>query len=147
MGRIVVGVDGSEHGVDALRFALAEARAHGSTVEAVLAWTYPIMADAYGGTAMAGVNPEVLVEGAKQALEQAIEAATDDPAERAAVQRKVVEGGAGHALVEASRGAQLLVVGSRGHGGFTGLLLGSVSSQCVHHAHCPVVVVRPEAAH
>ncbi|MEZ5263678.1 MAG: universal stress protein [Acidimicrobiales bacterium] len=145
MGRIVVGVDGSEHGVDALRFALAEARAHGSTVEAVLAWTYPLMADAYGGTAMAGVNPEALVEGAKQALEQAIEAATDDPAERG----RAAQGGRGR-HGHAGRGfpGRAAARGRlEGHGGFTGLLLGSVSSQCVHHAHCPVVVVRPEAAH
>ena len=59
------------------------------------------------------------------------------------VERKLENGSPAYALIDASEGADLLVVGSRGHGGFTGLLLGSVSAACVHHAHCPVVVVRP----
>ena len=58
------------------------------------------------------------------------------------IERRVVEGAPGAVLVEESRGADLLVVGSRGHGGFAGLLLGSVSQQCAHHAECPVVIVR-----
>ena len=79
-----------------------------------------------------------------------------DPRHALLVQNRVLSGleadtrmevGSGaHALIEASRGGQMLVVGSRGHGGFVGMLLGSVSAACTHHAHCPVVVVRPEAS-
>jgi nucleotide-binding universal stress UspA family protein len=58
------------------------------------------------------------------------------------IERRVVEGPAASVLVDESRAADLLVVGSRGHGGFTGLLLGSVSQQCAQHAECPVVIVR-----
>jgi nucleotide-binding universal stress UspA family protein len=61
------------------------------------------------------------------------------------IERRVVEGAAAAVLVEESRGADLLVVGSRGHGGFAQLLLGSVSQQCAHHAECPVVIVRPRS--
>jgi nucleotide-binding universal stress UspA family protein len=61
------------------------------------------------------------------------------------VETRMEVGSGAHALIEASRDAQLLVVGSRGHGGFVGMLLGSVSAACTHHACCPVVVVRPEA--
>ncbi len=143
MGRIVVGVDGSPQSVDALRWALVEADARHATVEAVSTWSNPVMADAYGGTAMMGFDAADLVKATTQTLEAAIEAACPDPAKRAEIERVVTEGGAGHVLIERSRGADLLVVGSRGHGGFAGLLLGSVSSQCVHHAHCPVTVIRP----
>lgn len=146
MGRIVVGVDGSQPSNDALRWALAEAAARGATVEAVITWSNPIVADAYGGASMIGFDPAILVEGASQTLESAIEAACPDADQRAQIVRTVAEGGAGYVLVEQSRGADLLVVGSRGHGGFAGLLLGSVSTQCVHHAHCPVTVIRPEGA-
>ncbi|MCC6435604.1 MAG: universal stress protein [Acidimicrobiales bacterium] len=145
MGRIVVGVDGSEHSIEALRFALAESRARQGTVEAIITWSYPATADAYGGVGFGGLDPQMFVDSARQTLERAIEDATADPDERAAVVRTISEGGAGHVLVEASRGAELLVVGSRGHGGFAGLLLGSVSNQCVHHAHCPVTVIRAES--
>lgn len=71
----------------------------------------------------------------------------EDEAEGVEIEQRVVQGSAGGALVEAARDADLLVVGSRGHGGFVGLLLGSVSQQCVHHAPCPAVVVRhPETS-
>ncbi len=143
MGRIVVGVDGSQPSIDALRWALAEARSRHATLEAVITWSNPVMADAYGGAAMIGFDAGALVEATTQTLEDAIKAACPDPDERVAIVRTVAEGGAGHVLVEHSRDAELLVVGSRGHGGFAGLLLGSVSSQCVHHAHCPVTVIRP----
>ena len=146
MGRVVVGVDGSEQSILALRWAMEEASVRqGWSVEAIITWTYPVMAtDGFsGGAGLIGLDPAVLAEGARQRLESAIQTACPDEPERQRIKRTVQEGGAGHALVEASRGAQLLVVGSRGHGGFADLLLGSVSSQCVHHAHCPVTVIRP----
>ena len=147
MGRIVVGVDGSEHSVRALRWALAEAKARNATVEALITWSYPVIAsDGFSGGAVVAMDVAALERSAGQALEGAIEEAEPDATARQAIARRVVEGNPGHALVEASRGADLLVVGSRGHGGFTGLLLGSVSNQCVHHAHCPVTVIRPEAS-
>jgi nucleotide-binding universal stress UspA family protein len=73
-------------------------------------------------------------------LEQAI--AQGDDGDQPATERRVVQGNAAAVLIEQSRSADLLVVGNRGHGGFTGMLLGSVSGHCEHHAHCPVVVVR-----
>ena len=144
MGSIVVGVDGSAHSVGALRWAVAEAGLRQATVEALITWSYPIVpADGFSGAA-AIFDLSVLEDGARQTLEAAIAEACPDQEARAAIVRKVVEGSAGQALVEASRGADMLVVGSRGHGGFAGLLLGSVSTQCVHHAHCPITVVPPE---
>ncbi|MFN0090752.1 MAG: universal stress protein [Acidimicrobiales bacterium] len=141
MGRIVVGVDGSEHSVAALRWAVEEAKLRNAQVEAVISWQYPVYAaDPIGATAISSLDPELVRDGARRALEEAIAAADAGPAPVTPV---VLEGSAGHALIETARGAELLVVGSRGHGGFAGLLLGSVSTQCVHHAPCPVVVVRP----
>ena len=147
MGRIVVGVDGSEQSILALRWAMEEASLRQGSVEAMITWTYPVIATAgiSGGAVAIGLDPAVLAEGARQSLESAIQTAYPDEAGRLRIKCTVLEGGAGHALVEASRGAELLVVGSRGHGGFTDLLLGSVSSQCVHHAHCPVTVIRPSS--
>lgn len=147
MGRIVVGIDGSDHSVEALTWAVAEAKLRGASVEAMTTWTFPIMTgDGMGGGAMIGFDPAQLAEGARLTMETAIEAGCPDDTDRAGIIRKVVEGGAGHVLTEASKGAELLVVGSRGHGGFAGVLLGSVSNQCAHHGHCPVVVVRPTTA-
>lgn len=146
MGRIVVGVDGSEHSLRALRWAVAEAGFRQATVEAVSAWSYPVVAaDGLGSAAVFDVSG--LQEGANQSLEAALVEACPDEATRAAIVRKVVEGAPSQALVEASKGADLLVVGSRGHGGFAGLVLGSVSTQVVHHAHCPITVVPPEHHH
>jgi nucleotide-binding universal stress UspA family protein len=138
-GRIVVGADGSEGGQAALRWALGEAELRGATVDAVLSLrVMPMMAS----PAVALVpDREEEVELGRQLLGQTVaDAASMHPTVR--VNQVVMEGGAARALLEVAHGADLLVVGSRGRGGFTGLLLGSVSQQCVHHATCPVVVVR-----
>ncbi len=144
MGRIVVGVDGSEHSLAALRWAMEEAALRNSTVLAISAWTYPVViADGMAGGAYVGaLDPNELATAARSNLDAAVTSAFPDPAARANIELMVVEGSPGRALVEASKDADLLVVGSRGHGGFANLLLGSVSSQCVHHAHCPVTVIR-----
>jgi nucleotide-binding universal stress UspA family protein len=96
---------------------------------------------------MAGADPKgggtgfsQLQEGGRAALDEAELLAKDRGVE---TERRLETGSPSYALIEASKGATLLVVGCRGHGGFTGMLLGSVSTACVHHAHCPVVVVRP----
>jgi nucleotide-binding universal stress UspA family protein len=142
--RYVVGVDGSEASIDALRWAVAEAKAHGGgDVRAVLVWEVP-----YGGlaTSMAqgpyGLpNTTILEEEASLRLQSCIEALGDTSA--AEVRAEVLEGQPASVLLELSHKADLVVVGSRGHGGFASLLLGSVSAQVVQHAHCSVVVVRP----
>ncbi len=144
MGRVVVGVDGSEHSVAALRWALDYARAKHVDVEALATWTHPMpVGDGISGMAYAPMDSKSLEEETTAALERALLSACPDATERGRVARIVAEDRPAHALIDASRGAELLVVGSRGHGGFAGLLLGSVSTQCVHHAHCPVTVVRP----
>ncbi len=140
-GRIVVGVDGSEGSRAALRFALEEAALRGAEVDAVATWQAPPYA--YTGVAVA---PPVLdlSESAEAALDEAVtqeRAALDGHTAEVVVNQVVVHGAAAPVLIERSREADLLVVGSRGFGGFRGLLLGSVSHQCASHAHCPVVVV------
>lgn len=134
-GRVVVGVDGSNSSVAALRWAARVGGALGLEVDAVTSWEYPA---SYGlAGAVGGWNPEV---DAGAVLAHAVEAAFDG-AGLAGLRSHVLRGHAAQVLLEASHHAELLVVGSRGHGGFTGLLLGSVSTQCAEHAHCPVVVV------
>ncbi len=137
MGTIVVGVDGSESSQQALRFAIAEARLRQASVKTVLAWALP-----FSGGATTGMLPAQLADFQAEA-EHSLDAAVVEAggAEDVALEQVVVEGSAGRALIEAAEGAELLVVGSRGRGGFKGLLLGSVSQQCAHHAPCPVVIV------
>lgn len=137
--RIVVGVDGSDSAARALRWAISEGRLRGARVEVVHAWhmTYAGM-EPYAGAA--AFDAESLEAAARSVLEGAIGAA-DATGLAEPVQGHLVTGSAGAALVEAARGASLLVVGARGHGGFVGLLLGSVSQQVAHHAPCPVVIV------
>jgi nucleotide-binding universal stress UspA family protein len=137
MSTIVVGVDQSTEAKAALRFALDEAQFRGARVLAVHAIdpfdTYPSLA--------------VDVSAVHGAAAQLLKDATSDvngEGDGVEFERRVVEGAPGAVLVEESRDADLLVVGSRGHGGFVGLLLGSVSQQCAHHATCPVVIVRPQ---
>lgn len=145
MTTIVVGVDRSPGALAALRFALAEARLRGATVKLVHAWEVP--AAALGGASYFAIGglPELeraVAEDAERVIDELLEQVGDD-AEGVDVEREVVSGNAAHALLNAAKGASLLVVGSRGRGGFAGLLLGSVSQHCAHHATCPVAIVHP----
>ncbi|GGV40794.1 universal stress protein [Actinomadura cremea] len=136
---IVVGVDGSPASLDALRWAARQAELTGAELRAVSAWRLPSF-----GYPIEYVDEEV--EGAVDAeLGRAVrEALGETP--RVPVSRVVVQGHPAPVLVEQSENAELLVVGSHGRGAFAGMLLGSVSAHCVHHARCPVVVVRHPAA-
>jgi nucleotide-binding universal stress UspA family protein len=138
--RIVVGVDGSRHSRDALRWAAHFARAFGARLDAVTAWEYP---PALGWS----VVPDDWDPAAdmRQILkETAAEVFGDELPAR--LQMQVHEGGAAKVLIDASEGAIMLVVGSRGHGGFAGLLLGSVSANVAEHAPCPVLIIHGDQA-
>lgn len=143
MSVIVVGVDHSDGAKDALRFALEEARLRRATLRAVHAWQLGY----FGATGMEGLLPPAgpelreVREAAEAALDATLREAIPDAGE-VEIERRVVEGAPAAVLVEESRAADLLVVGSRGLGGFGRLLLGSVSQQCAQHAECPVVIVR-----
>ena len=136
--RIVVGVDGSAGSVHPLRWAARQAGYSGAILEAVIAWQYP----AFFGWAPVGVDSadfgSIAEKTLSDALNEVFGAQWPDW-----VQARVAEGYPGQVLVDASEGADLLVVGSRGHAGFADALLGSVSTYCVHHAHGPVTVIRP----
>jgi nucleotide-binding universal stress UspA family protein len=136
--RIVVGVDGSPASAKALDWALAQAETTGATVEAVQAWEVPVM---YGTGMMVLPGGEEFDEAAKRSLESAVARATE-VRPGVPVEARTVAGHPAKTLLDAAEGADLLVVGSRGHGGFVGTLVGSVSQYCVAHATCPVVVVR-----
>jgi nucleotide-binding universal stress UspA family protein len=138
-GTIVVGVDGSEGAVRALEFALGEARARDADVKAVAAWHVP--ASVYEtGWVPVSVDPSEYEKIGQDALDKSFEeAGVADSGLR--VTPILREGQAAKVLVAEAEGADLLVVGSRGLGGFKGLLLGSVGQQCAHHATCPVAIV------
>jgi nucleotide-binding universal stress UspA family protein len=144
--RVVVGVDGSETSREALRWAADEALAHGSALHVVHAWDVPPIGAGIGKAT--GRRTAGAADGQRQAAEQLL---TDVVKEELGghgltdVRSSIGRGSAASVLLEASRGADLLVVGSRGLGGFAGLLLGSVSSKMANHAACPVVIVRPAA--
>ena len=134
--RIVVGVDGSEASERALDWAVTEATRSGAPLHLVTAWMFP-MAPGYAFTATV---PQV-----HEAAREVCERAADEVRGRAPqlrVSTETVQQTPGTALVAASDGAGLLVVGSRGLGGFEGLVMGSVSQYCARHASCTVVVVR-----
>ncbi len=136
---IVVGIDGSDLSVDALRWAVGQARLTGAEVNAVLAWDIPV-----------GYYPMLAFEDADfqadgqeivdRAVAQVLPGAGDVP-----ISTRVIRLQPRAALVEAARGAALLVVGSHGIGTLPGLHLGSIASYCVHHAPCPVLVYRTSA--
>jgi nucleotide-binding universal stress UspA family protein len=136
--RIVVGVDGSEPSKQALGWAIEQAGLTGATVDAVIVWEYPVT---YAWGTVAIVDADELATASEQALAETVaEVAGADPPVR--VECYVITGHPAYELVLYAKDADLLVVGSRGHGGFVGAMLGSVSHYCVHHATCPVVVIR-----
>lgn len=141
MSGIVVGVDGSEGSQAALAWAAREARLHGSPLTLVCAWQLPPAS--YGWPT---VLPELLDDFKAVAAEQIDKAcsAVGPALEGLEMTRTVREGSAANVLIETSEDAEMLVVGTRGHGGFVGMLLGSVSAQCAHHSRCPLVIVPAE---
>ncbi len=139
--RIVVGVDGSDQSRAALRWALRQAELTGAAVHAVIAWHYPVMAGGYAWAPVSAMDATDFGEIAAKTLAEVI-ADEADPASSVRVGTSVTEGNAAQVLLEAAKGAELLVIGSRGHGGFTGTLLGSVSQHCSHLSPCPIVIIR-----
>jgi nucleotide-binding universal stress UspA family protein len=140
-GLIVVGVDSSDGAKAALRFALDEAKLRHATLRVVHSWQFGyIGVSGFEGFAPVGTDVGELHRAAEVALDAVLHEVAPNR-NGAVVERRVVQGAPTTVLVDESRRADLLVVGSRGHGGFAGLLLGSVSQGCAHHAACPVVIV------
>jgi nucleotide-binding universal stress UspA family protein len=139
---VVVGVDGSEHGVAALQFAAEEAALRGAHLRVVCAWEVPANA-----AASVGSFPGLMRSFGDEAdgIVQAAIARVRELQPSASCEPRVIEGHPSSVLLDEARGATLLVVGSRGRGEFAGMLLGSVSHQVLHHAPCPVTVVPTDA--
>jgi nucleotide-binding universal stress UspA family protein len=140
MGRapgIVVGVDGSEPSKRALRWAADQAKLTGTELTVVTTWEYPSTLG-WAPPYPSDFDPD---KDARKALHETVHAVLG-PDPGIVANEEVTEGHPAFVLVEAAQGAELLVVGSRGHGAFAGMLLGSVSEYCASHAPCPVVVVR-----
>lgn len=173
-GRIVVGVDGSAGSLAALKWAIHEARLRGATVHAVLGWVhhptwgysgsggaFPPGYQPSGGPLPGELEPSlappdtipIVDEAAKGAvddvLNKAVEQALSEDArsgqEPVIITSEVIQGHAARVLVDAAGESDLLVMGARGHGGFVGVLVGSVTQHVVSHARCPVVVVQTAA--
>lgn len=140
MAGIVVGVDGSEHSVDALRWAASEARLRGVTLRVVASFSSSIISTGYE---VASPDPSDLAAASNTMLGAAIDTVRESgELEGVDIVTEALEGHAGEQLIKLSEDADLLVVGARGHGGFLGLLMGSVTTYVVNHALCTVVVVR-----
>jgi nucleotide-binding universal stress UspA family protein len=133
---IVVGVDGSASSIAALRWAAHQAGLIGARLDAVTAWQWP------GKYQWIRTPPDYDPAGDTQKSIDAIIDEVRSSYPSVPMQSKVVEGHPARVLVEESQGAALLVVGSRGHGAFPGMLLGSVSQHCATNAHCAVVLLR-----
>jgi nucleotide-binding universal stress UspA family protein len=138
--RIVVGIDGSPDSKQALRWAVDQAEATDAEVEAVCAWEVPVTI-----LLLPTATEQDYADRARQVLDETFaEVVGDDPP--VAVHAAAVEGRPARVLSKRAAGADLLVVGSHGRGELPGMHLGSVASYCVHHAPCPVVVLRRTAA-
>ncbi|WP_104062085.1 universal stress protein [Arthrobacter sp. 4R501] len=134
--RIVVGVDGSAPSRLALEWAVNEARLRHGEVKAVTAWQFPPVTVGMEGLVH---DPEIFPQAARRLQDEALRRVDSGGMK---VTGDVVQGNTAGVLLKAAENADLVVVGSRGLGGFTGLLLGSISTQLVHHSPSPVLVVR-----
>jgi nucleotide-binding universal stress UspA family protein len=145
--RIVVGVDGSSSSRAALRWAVRQAKLTGASVETLTAWRAPTL------VGLGGQFTEVDASGGedgtiKASAESMLRAEIDEvagPSDGAQIKAQVGEGSAAQLLLNAAEGATMVVVGSRGHGGITGTLLGSVGQTLAQHAPCPVLIIRGPA--
>lgn len=138
--RIIVGVDGSDHSKEALREGALLAQALDAPLEAIACWQDPALyATSYGY--IPELDPEAFRADSQRMLEDTLEEVfgQDRPAN---LTTRLLHGRPAEMLVEESRNARMLVVGRRGVGGVLGMIMGSVSSALVSHAHCPVVIVR-----
>lgn len=140
IARIVVGIDGSPASEAALRWALEEAQVRELPLRAIYAYEYPIVSTTSQALHLLETDFAAYRAAGDRILDEALNAV--DPSTPVEVERVVAEGPPAVALIDATEPDDMLVVGSRGRGGFTGLLLGSVSEQCARHARCPVVIVR-----
>jgi nucleotide-binding universal stress UspA family protein len=148
--RVVVAVDGSAGSRAALQFAVADAARRGIPVEAVIAYRWPdylMDFDVMGGADTERMRARLRAEAEGRVRAVVDEVAGASPGPVPEVRIRAMHGAPAEVLVRASEGASLLVVGSRGHGGFSSMLLGSTSMQCAMHATCPVTVVHSPEAH
>jgi nucleotide-binding universal stress UspA family protein len=143
-GRILVGVDGSPSSLEALRWAVRQAGLTGGSVEAITAWQTPTLVGIGISFTEAEANSgddSRIRDAAESLLRTAIaDAAAGHPGVH--VKAEIGEGSPAQLLLDAAHGATMIVVGSRGHGGFAGTLLGSVSQALAQHAPCPVLIIR-----
>ena len=140
MQRIVVGIDGSQGARRALEWAVAEAKLRDAHLVVIHAWLEPAAVAVGSVITAGGVEPGIFEETAERTVADVM-GAVDTTGLPHGVETHVVAGVPALSLIDASADADLVVVGSRGLGGFTGLLLGSVSQQVAHHATCPVVII------
>jgi nucleotide-binding universal stress UspA family protein len=137
--RIVVGIDGSPSSRTALHWAIRYAHLTGGTVDAIMAVHVPVTLASYPWASLDETDD--LDDSALTALQAVLEAEVEAD-DSHLVGARVLNGHPAEVLVQATADADLLVVGSHGHGRFTDALLGSVGQHCVHHAHCPVLIMR-----
>ena len=141
--KIVVGVDGSPSSRAALRWAVRQAALTGGAVDAVMAWLIPMVLRTSAWAPIYVDEETGLKEDARKTLDAVISDEVQ-PCDSQLVTPRVVNGRPAQVLQEAAAEADLLVLGSRGHGSFADALLGSVGQYCVHHADCPVLIMRGE---
>jgi nucleotide-binding universal stress UspA family protein len=142
--RIVVGVEGSAGSHAALRWAIEEARLRNGVVDVVTAYL-PSYVPAAPDFGYVPLDPVDLVDEVAKMQDEVVGTVSDSvDTAGVRIEQRLLKGRAAETLIAAAEGADMLVVGSRGRGGFRGMLLGSVSQQISHHATCPVVIIRAD---